>query len=73
MIKIADTSLNDSQNSEKFLALFTKIKWSKELQLIQFCKKFNDEVSHRNIETEEPETAEIEEYEWSPTDHWCTQ
>ena len=73
MIKIADTNFNDSQNSEKFLALFTKIKWSKELQLIQFCEKFNDEVSHRNIETEEPETIEIEEYEWSPTDHWCTQ
>ena len=54
---------NDSQNSEKFLALFTKIKRSKKLQYIQFCKNFKDEFSHRNIETEEPETTEIEEYE----------
>ena len=54
---------NDSQNSEKFLALFTKIKRSKKLQLIQFCENLKDEVSRKNIETEEQETVEIEEYE----------
>ena len=58
---------NDSQNSEKFLALFTKIKRSKKLQLIQFCENLKDEVSRKNIETEEQETVEIEEYEWSQT------
>ena len=61
--KLIKMMFNDSQNSEKFLALFTKIKRSKKLQYIQFCKNFKDEFSHRNIETEEPETTEIEECE----------
>ena len=59
---------NDSQSSEKFLALFTKIKWSQKLQLMQFYENLKDEVSRKNIETEEPETAEIEQYDWSQTE-----
>ena len=59
---------NDSQNIEKFLTLFTKIKWSKKLQLIQFYENLKDEISRKNIETEEPDTVEIEENECSQTE-----
>ena len=59
---------NDSQNSEKFLTLLTKIKRSKKLQLIQFYKNLKDKISRKNIETEEPDTVEIEENECSQTE-----
>ena len=59
---------HDSQNSEKFLTLFTKIKRSKKLQLIQFNENLKDEISRKNIETEEPDTVEIEENECSQTE-----